>query len=164
MGITILSGCLMAFTRNLIHAALALFVVLFGIAALYVFSGADFPAVSQLILYVGGVLVVIIFGVMLTQRKADQPPLTGLIQPVTGIVVPLFLMLFVGGIFSLHDWEQSLWIKEKANISLSTPIDTVPLIGTQTLTQYLFPFEVLSFLLLLALTGAAYIGRNKSDS
>ncbi|MBX7240651.1 MAG: NADH-quinone oxidoreductase subunit J [Bacteroidia bacterium] len=159
LGITLLAGIFMAVTRNLMHAALSLFIVLFGVAALFVFAGADFPAVSQLILYIGGVLVLIIFGVMLTQRKLNEPPLTGITQPFWGIAIPVVMMMLMGGIFFLKDWENSTWILESQNTLQMK--DSVNQLGVQTLTNYLVPFEVLSVLLLIALVGAAYLARNE---
>ena len=64
--ITVAGGLLLALARNLIHAAFLLFVVLFGVAGLYVFAHAEFLAVAQVIVYVGGILILLIFGVMLT--------------------------------------------------------------------------------------------------
>ncbi len=159
LGITLFAGVFMAVTRNLMYAALSMFIVLFGIAAIFVFAGAEFPAVSQLILYIGGVLVLIIFGVMLTQRKLNHPPLTGIIQPFWGIAVPLGLMILMGSILFLQDWENTTWVLEN-NHTLQMK-DTVNVLGIQTLTNYLVPFEALSLLLLIALIGAAYLARNE---
>ena len=60
------------FTRNVMYAALCLFIALLGVAALYVLAGADFLAITQLLIYVGGVLVLLIFGVMLTHRAERE--------------------------------------------------------------------------------------------
>ena len=56
---------------NLVHSAVSLLFTLFGVAGLYVFLYADFIAAAQVIIYVGGILVLIIFGVMLTNKISD---------------------------------------------------------------------------------------------
>ena len=70
--IVLVSALWVVVSKNLIHAAVSLLVTLFGIAGLYIFLYADFIAATQIIVYVGGILVLIIFGVMLT-NKIDKP-------------------------------------------------------------------------------------------
>ena len=65
---TILPCFWVAFSSNIVHATFSLFFTLFGIAGLYVLLGADFLAVVQVIIYIGGILVLIIFGVMMTHQ------------------------------------------------------------------------------------------------
>ena len=66
--ITVLGAAATAFARNIVYAAFALLFTFFGIAGLYVMANADFLAVTQLLVYVGGILILLIFGVMLTSR------------------------------------------------------------------------------------------------
>jgi NADH:ubiquinone oxidoreductase subunit 6 (subunit J) len=66
--ITIAGAAVTAFSRNIVYAAFALLFTFFGIAGLYVMANADFLAVTQLLVYVGGILILLIFGVMLTSR------------------------------------------------------------------------------------------------
>jgi len=68
------AGC--AFSRNIIYSAWSLLFALLGAAGLYVFLGADFPAVVQVLVYVGGVLVLILFAIMLTKQIGGDPKLT----------------------------------------------------------------------------------------
>ena len=68
---TVLSAAVVVFARNLIHSAFALLFTFFGVAALYVFLGADFLAATQMVIYVGGILVLLLFGVMLTHKLYD---------------------------------------------------------------------------------------------
>ena len=81
------SAVTLALTRNVIHAAWILFVVLFGMAGMYVFAGAEFLAMAQVIIYVGGILIVILFGVMLTQKVRGEVPRTGLINMLPGALL-----------------------------------------------------------------------------
>jgi len=66
--ITVSSAFITAFAKNIVYAAFALLFTFFGIAGLYVMANADFLAVTQLLVYVGGILILLIFGVMLTSR------------------------------------------------------------------------------------------------
>ena len=68
---TVLSAAGVAFSKNILYSAFALLGTLFGVAALYVFLAADFVAGAQFLIYIGGVLVLILFAVMLTNRIAD---------------------------------------------------------------------------------------------
>jgi hypothetical protein len=67
-------GC--AFSRNIIYSAWSLLFAFMGVAGLYVFLGADFPAVAQVLIYVGGILVLILFAIMLTKQIGEDPKLT----------------------------------------------------------------------------------------
>ena len=136
---------------KLIHAAVALMGTLFGVAALYVYLYADFLAATQVIIYVGGILVLIIFGVMLTQRASGVDNLQTHMpnRPAAAIVVSL---LFVGlsALMFRTPWHMD---------EQPAPDGTVATIGASLLTRYLLHFEVASVLLLLALLGAAYLSR-----
>ena len=78
--ITLGSACIVVFSRNIVRSAFALLFAFFGVAALYVFLLADFIAVTQLLIYVGGILVLILFAVMLTNRQINVDIRTGTIQ------------------------------------------------------------------------------------
>ena len=72
---TVITAIWVVLSPNLIHSAVSLLFTLFGVAGLYVFLYADFIAAAQIIIYVGGILVLIIFGVMLT-NNIDDPKLS----------------------------------------------------------------------------------------
>jgi NADH:ubiquinone oxidoreductase subunit 6 (subunit J) len=155
-GLVLLIGSaafVLALSRNVVYAAFLLFLVLFGVAGLFVFAGAEFLAVSQVIIYVGGILIVVIFGVMLTAKIREMKPQTELVNIVPGamVAVALFMaLLFV--------------IRESGLGSRLAPEDKVLMtnakqMGMATLTDYLLPFELISVLLLAVLIGAAYLSR-----
>ena len=73
--LTIVTAVWVVLSPNLIHSAVSLLFTLFGVAGLYVYLYADFIAATQIIIYVGGILVLIIFGVMLT-NNIDDPKLS----------------------------------------------------------------------------------------
>ena len=120
-----------------------------GVAGLYVFLGADFPAVAQVLIYVGGVLVLILFAIMLTKQIGEDPKLTN-----------AHLALPVGAGLALRDGApRSRYMAVMAPWKL-TPAPrylgagAAPRLGIAFLTDYLLPFEVASVVLLAALIGA----------
>ena len=138
---------------NLVHSAVSLLFTLFGVAGLYVFLYADFLAATQVVIYVGGILVLIIFGVMLT-NKIDDPKLSNQSQNqlIAGVFCLILLVLQFQVIFNTN------WNYGEPMIKESTIND----IGLMLLTKYLLPFEVVSVLLLAALIGAAMLSRKKT--
>ena len=148
----ILSSFWVVVSPNLVHSAVSLLFTFFGVAGLYVFLYADFIAAAQVIIYVGGILVLIIFGVMLT-NKIDDPNLSNLSK--NQLIASIFcLILFV---FQMQIIFNTNWFVSE----LITRESTVNDIGMLLLTTYLLPFEVVSVLLLAALIGAAMLSRKK---
>lgn len=137
---------------NLVHSAVSLLFTLFGVAALYVFLYADFMAAAQVIIYVGGILVLIIFGVMLTNKIEDQNISNKSKNRFPAAIFCLFLLYF-----QITAIINSKWYVGEKIIRESTTND----IGMMLLTKYLLPFEVVSILLLAALIGAAMLSRKK---
>ena len=149
----------LALSRNVVHAAFLLFLVLLGVAGLYVFAGAEFLAVSQVIVYVGGTLIVVIFGVMLTAKIREMKPKTELVNVVPGAMLAMalfFALLFVIRESGIATTRTSDAISGGENVKT---------IGAATITDYLLPFELISVLLLTVLVGAAYLSRKtKTES
>ena len=140
---------------NLIHSAVSLLITLFGVAGLYVFLYADFLAATQIVIYVGGILVLIIFGVMLT-NKIDKPVIASdSSNKVIGLFVSSFIFSMLAIIVLQTPWN--------INSNISQGPSTVELIGHLILGKYLLPFELISVLLLAALTGSAMLARKKLD-
>ena len=150
--LVVLSGYWVVMSPNLVHSAVSLLFTLFGVAGLYVYLYADFIAVSQVIIYVGGILVLIIFGVMLT-NKLDDPKLSN--QSQNQLIAGVFCL-------ALLVFQFQIIFNTKWNVQdLITRESTVNEIGYMLLTEYLLPFEVVSVLLLAALIGAAMLSRKK---
>lgn len=152
VALTIGSAMVVVFHKRIIYSAFALLFAFFGVAALYLYLAADFLAASQVLIYVGGILTLIIFGVFLTARitTLDIPDQThqrfiGLI-PVGLLGVGLMWMIWTTGWTQLSDGSNSLAPTAKA-------------LGRLLLTDYLVPFEVASILLLAALVGAMRLAR-----
>jgi len=145
--LTLGTALYVALGQNLIRAAFALFFSLTGIAGLYVLLGGDFIAMIQLMVYAGGIAVLLTFGAMLTHDVEDpndsNPLFNGFLSFVSGI-----------GFFSLifYVLTETTW-PQKSTQFIEPTTNTI---GKLLLTDYLLPFEVISFLLLIAMVGAVY--------
>jgi len=148
---TIVSALVVVLNNQLLYSAVALLFTLFGVAALYVFLWADFIAGVQLIVYIGGILVLIIFGIMLTNRISSVRLSQTNVQQGIGGVVSIWLLILLGLVVSKTSWLESPSVEPVGS--------TVHEIGVLLLTKYLLPFEAVSLLLLGALIGAALLSR-----
>jgi NADH-quinone oxidoreductase subunit J len=156
--LTLASALLILLTRNVMYAALGLFATLLGVAALFVFVGADFLAVSQLLIYVGGVLVLLIFGVMLTHKKET----TG--SQAKNVILTNHSNVFLGSATALGVFGLLFWVIQNAhipNLPTHQRINTTKSIGMSLMTSHLLPFEIAGILLLVALVGAGYLAGQK---
>jgi len=148
------SAGMVVFSRSLIRSAFALLFTFFGVAALYVFLGADFLAATQMVIYVGGILVLLLFGVMLTHKLYDLNLRGEAYQFRPALLVALIVFgTLVFFMLRTHWFE--------GGQSADTP--TTAAIGELLMRDYILPFEVASILLLIALIGAAMIVRRRSE-
>lgn len=138
-------------TKNVVHAALWLVVVLGGVAAQYILAAAEFVAVSQILVYIGAVMVLFLFGIMLT--RATIGPDTDTNNQGWGIGIPIALGLFGLLAWVLIDQYRGDVIAERA-----APFDTTE-ISDFYLSDGLVPFIALSFVLLAAAVGAIVLAR-----
>ena len=149
--LTIIPCFWVALSSNIVHAAFSLLVTLFGVAGLYVLLGADFIGIVQVIVYIGGILILIIFGVMMTQRAKLLP----LSVQLPGRLFSGLLSVIILAVLIMAA-KRSLW---PAAASLANPEPTSAAIGGLLLGKYLVAFELASVLLLVALVGAVLIVR-----
>ncbi|MBV6646428.1 MAG: NADH-quinone oxidoreductase subunit J [Cyclobacteriaceae bacterium] len=153
--VTGLAGIGILLTRNVIHAAMLLVIVLLGVAGLYVLFRAEFAAVVQVLIYAGGIVVLIAFGVMLTNRPENGKLMTGnhLVLPALLVSSGLFYYLVQG--IQLLD---PIATQQVAKL----PEDQVEYIGAAFMTDYIVAFELIAFILLVVLVGAAYLAKHHS--
>lgn len=151
--LTVMSAAFVVLNNQLIYSAVALLFTLFGIAGLYVFLWADFIAGIQILVYVGGILVLVIFGIMLTNKIRSVRISHKSIQQGVGGVIAFWLFIFLFIALSKAPWL--------LNDSVE-PNGTVREIGILLLTDFLLPFEIISVLLLGALIGAAVLSRGEA--
>jgi NAD(P)H-quinone oxidoreductase subunit 6 len=150
--ITVGSAAMVAFSRNIIYSAFSLLGAFGGVAGIYVFLGADFVAAVQLLIYVGGILVLVLFAVMLTHRITDVQITNRAAGRLPALIVTgVFLYLLVEAV------RGTSWVKAKEVVSKAT----TGTIGDLFLESYLLPFELASLVLLAALIGAVVISRKE---
>ena len=155
-GIVLVSGAVVVYARRIYHSVFALFFLLLSVAGFYAMLGADFLAVTQVVVYVGGILALLLFGILLTSRT---PLVLGLVSRRTYVVATLVgAGVFVLVVVVLFKTPWTDIIQEAETQAKST----VEPIGEAFLTRYIFPFEFASITLLAALVGAAYLVR-RSD-
>jgi NADH:ubiquinone oxidoreductase subunit 6 (subunit J) len=141
---------MVASIRNLIRAALALTTVLGAVAMMYALLGADFLAGAQLAVYVGAVMVLIMFAIFLTPGQIDLPGLVGRGQRLGALLVSLAIGAISVWVVVFTPWKVR-------DTLLDVP--TTEVIGGLMLTRYVLPFEIASLLLTVALIGAIVIAR-----
>ena len=151
--ITLSSAAIVVFSKNIVHSAFALLFTFFGVTGIYILLNADFVAVAQLLIYVGGILVLLLFGVMLTNKVVSVDIKTGALQTFPAAIMAAVLAGALCGVYYVTDWK----IVPTA-LQLTTTTDTL---GQMFMTTYLLPFEVASIVLLVALVGAAMIARKE---
>ncbi|MCS7311354.1 MAG: NADH-quinone oxidoreductase subunit J [Acidobacteria bacterium] len=152
--VTVGAATVVTFGRNLVRSAFALFFTLMGMAAMFVYLAADFVALVHILVYIGGILVLILFGIWLTHRVIDLDIRAGRVQLVPGMILGLVLIGLLGLTIQSFD------------LATKTPAPyrtTVSGIGRLLLSTYLLPFEIASVALVLALVGAIVIGRRETS-
>lgn len=150
--LTVVSAYFVVTNKNIVHSAFFLLFTLFGIAGIYVLLGADFLAIVQIMVYVGGILILLLFGVMITNKITDVSIKTGTIHIVPAAIV---VGLFAGALVSIMiktDWQTE---------STKIPFTTSYSLGKSLISEYVLIFELLGILLLIALIGAASIARRE---
>jgi NADH-quinone oxidoreductase subunit J len=155
-GLALFGALGVVLSRNIIRAAVQLLLALLGVAGLYFLLYAEFLAAVQLVIYVGGTLVLIIFGVMLTSRsgvRTLQPkPLERLFAISTTILLSGALILM----FLTTRW--------RSDVSSSVEVYPVRRLGEAFLGDYLLAFELASLLLLGVMIGAAYLAKRRQQN
>ena len=139
-------------TDNVVHAALYLTVVLAGVAAIFILLGAEFVGVTQVLVYIGAVVVLFLFGIMLTRavRGADD----SVAHERRGMAVLVSLILAVVMGFALIDSFEDVQIERAEPSTTAEVADSI-------FADYIIPFEAVSVLLLAALIGAIVLARRQ---
>jgi len=147
--LTIVPAIWVVFSQNIVHAGFALLFTLVGVAGLYAFMGADFIAVTQLMVYVGGVLVLVLFTVMMTRVPHSEKRRRGMDRYVPAAVFSALIFAVLYKLVTSVAWQGSSSVAEP----------TVARIGAHLMTNHIFPFEYVSLVLLAAMIGAAILIR-----
>ena len=146
-------------TKNVVHAALYLVIVLSSVGAIYVLLFAEFVAVTQLLVYVGAVVVLFLFGIMLTRANVGREHGLDNDQRGVALVTALFLAGIVGYVLVDFFGDDKLPEYENMSEAALTAERGSRAVGDSIFSTYLVPFEAVSLLLLAALVGAIVIAR-----
>lgn len=165
------SALFVASSKNLVRSVFMFFITLFALAGLYVLALADFVAITQIVIYVGGILVLILFAFMLSGREtldAIQQQKSKLINlnklPAIVLAALFFVVMFI--VLRQADVDKLDWVKvavAEGNVIKPDGIQ-IENIGVNLMTGYLLPFEVISILLMIALIGAAHLSRKEQEA
>ncbi len=150
--LTVLGAAGVALSRNILYSAVSLLVALLGAGALYVLLSADFVAVTQLLIYIGGVLVLVLFAVMLTSRITEVQVSNASFGLFGGVLLFVCVAPVLLTVALATPW---------ATVTPGPLAPTTTAIGNAFLSRWLLPFEVASLVLLATLIGAVVIARKE---
>jgi NADH:ubiquinone oxidoreductase subunit 6 (subunit J) len=169
--IAVASALYAASTTNLVRGIFVFFVTLFALAGLYVLALADFVALTQVVIYVGGILVLILFAFMLSGKETldvlqQQKGKFFSIGKLPAILLAVLFFIVMINIALKADVNNLSWVKDSITAGNTiTPNEvTIDNIGVNLMTRYLLPFEAISILLLMALIGAAHLSRKEAEA
>lgn len=151
--VTIFAGVMMVSVRKLLHAALWLILVLFGVAVIFGLLESSFLVIIQIVVYIGAIAILIVFAIMLTANAVDETYQQSRRWILTAIVAVIAL---AGILLALFTWPQG----QALTSALPGGQQDIAAIGMAFLDPegYLIPFEIASILLLAALVGGIYVG------
>jgi NADH:ubiquinone oxidoreductase subunit 6 (subunit J) len=158
--IALASAIFVAATKNLVRSIFMFFITLFALAGLYVLALADFVAITQVVIYVGGILVLILFAFMLSGKENLNYIAAQQNKFISIGKLPAFLIILINVVFKINA-DSLPWIKQAIAIKNTIQPDAAMTdnIGVNLMTTYLLPFEAISILLMVALIGAAHLAR-----
>jgi len=152
--LTIISALMVVSSDNIVRSAFYLLATFFGVSGIYVLLGADFVAVTQIMVYIGGILILLLFGVMLTSNITNVE-----IKKGTAKILPAVIGIGVllGALVSVM--TRTKWKLQLTEIPQTTSFE----LGKLLITDYVLIFELLGILLLIALIGAASMARKEQE-
>lgn len=151
--IAVCSAAMVVISKEIVHSALFLALLFTMIAAFYILLGAEFLAIIQVLVYIGGIITMILFTIMLTKSQAKSSIVNN----------TLILQIFVFSVF------MALIITALSASKITFSAGTVPVyslkeIGKVMLTTYVLPFELISLVLLVAMVAAIFIARPQKEA
>ena len=152
--LAIMFALMVVFSRNPVNSVLYLVLTFFCIAGHYLLLNAQFLAVVHIAVYAGAIMVLFLFVIMLMNlNQASEPQKTAISKAIAGIVGGLLLVVLVGALRG----TELLGIQQYGH----SEIGLVKNLGKVLFSEFLFPFEIVSILLLSALVGAIMIGKKE---
>ncbi len=153
--VIVISAIMSARSTNLVHSAFFMILSFLGIAGIYLTLSADFLAVVQVLIYVGAISVLMVFGVMLTRRGNIKESNLFNKYRVAATVVACALFVVMAGSAVMTQWKLS---------DVAPPETTVEQIAALLMGDYVIPFEAAGVMLLMALIGSIIIGKGVKSS
>jgi NADH-quinone oxidoreductase subunit J len=148
-GLAGLSSIFVVTTRNVVHAALGLAATLVAAAGLFILFGAEFVGLAQILIYVGAVVILFLFGIMLTSQAPGRPVIDNDQRWLAGLVSLATFGVLGAGILAAFG-------RRELHFEVAFPTRAI---GTELFTRWVLPFEAVSILLLAALVGAIVLAR-----
>lgn len=152
--LTIVSALMVVSSDNIVRSAFYLLATFFGVSGIYVLLGADFVAVTQIMVYIGGILILLLFGVMLTSNITNVEIKKGTAKILPAVVG---IGILLGAVMSIM--TRTKWKLQLTEIPQTTSFE----LGKLLITDYVLIFELLGILLLIALIGAASMARREQE-
>ena len=144
-------GSIVVYSRNIVHSGFSLLGTFAGVAGLYFLAEANFIAAAQILVYVGGVLIVILFAIMLTRGIGTVYPS----NPLHGVVTASLLgLVFAAGLIYIA-------LRFPWKLAAEPTTASVTQLGDALLGKFLIPFEFLSLVLVAAMVGAVMLVRKE---
>lgn len=169
--IALTSALYVAATKNLVRSIFMFFITLFALAGLYVLALADFVAITQVVIYVGGILVLIVFAFMLSGRETlntlgQQAGRFISIRKLPALLLAALFLIVLINMITAADADHLIWIKNSMQLKndIQPNAAMTENIGVNLMTRYLLPFEAISVLLMVALIGAAHLSRKERSA
>jgi len=158
--IIIVESLAVVLVKNILHSAIHLIFAFIGIAALYIMLSAEFVAITQVLVYIGGIVIFVIFAVLLTHRLGEKEMNTGSFKKATAAFLALAVLAVIGS--AIMQSRQALALMTAPEVDMES-IGGISAIGRRLMdisdTGYIVPFEVVSILLLAAIIAAVAIGK-----
>ncbi len=148
----ILAGASMVLARNMVRSALWLVLTLAGVAVMYVLLSADFLAVAQILVYVGAIMILMLFAIMLTPNQVDLPSAAPQAQRISAALTALAVFGISVFVMLSHRWNVRA-------VPLDAP--SSERLGVLLMSTYVLPFEIASLLLTAGMIGAIVIAREE---
>ncbi len=149
-------GILLIFVKNLMYAVFAFLGILLSLVALFILAQAEFVGVTQLLVYIGGILILIIFGTMLTNNYSKEDSIQLNLKNITLLGCVGILGWFLFAVY----FNQFSSLFQQSNLSFQAQ-NSIQNIGYKLLTNYAIMFELSGILLLTSLIGALFITKTK---
>jgi NADH-quinone oxidoreductase subunit J len=154
---SIMFALMVVFTRNPIHSVLYLVLTFFCIAGHYLLLNAQFLAVVHIAVYAGAIMVLFLFVIMLMNLNEDtEPQKTMAAKLIAGVIGGLLLLVLVGALKGTDQLDITKYGYSEAGLMKN--------LGRVLFKEYLFPFEIVSVLLLAALVGAIMLGKKETKT